>query len=125
MSEARDGRLVGSWKTDLEDDGRSVFGLASFSSDGGVVSTQLNTRNIGLGNWRSTGADTFEYSFHILAANPEGEHVGEAHVKVEGRFVSDSEWQGLGGATFYSPEGKALRSHGGSKVKATKFGIDD
>ncbi|MFD9004799.1 hypothetical protein ACFV0T_28210 [Streptomyces sp. NPDC059582] len=119
-----DVRLAGTWTTQLDDDGKAVPGLVSFAADGGVVSTQLNTKNIGLGTWRSTGPDTFEYSFHILAADPEGKHVGEAHVRVEGEFVSESRWQGTGGADFYDPHGNKLRGHSGSKVTADKFGID-
>lgn len=120
-----DARLVGTWTTQLDDDGKAVPGLVSFAADGGVVSTQLNTKNIGLGTWRSTGPDTFEYSFHILAADPEGKHVGEAHVRVEGEIVSESRWQGTGGADFYDPQGSKLRGHAGSKVTADKFGIGE
>ncbi|GAA3501754.1 hypothetical protein GCM10019016_088610 [Streptomyces prasinosporus] len=120
-----DARLVGTWTTWLDDDGKAVPGLVRFTADGGVVSTQVNTRNIGLGSWRSTGPDTFEYGFHILAVDGEGTHVGEAHVRVEGEFVSDTGWQGTGGADFYDPRGTKLRGHGGSKVTAEKFGVDD
>jgi hypothetical protein len=120
-----DARLVGTWTTHLDDDGKAVPGLVSFSADGSVVSTQLNTKNIGLGTWRVTGSGTFEYGFHILAADPEGKHVGEAHVRVSGEFVSDTEWQGTGGAEFFDPQGTKLRGHAGSKVTAGKFGIDD
>ncbi|MFJ4538830.1 hypothetical protein ACIP39_23145 [Streptomyces tibetensis] len=120
-----DVRLVGTWTTQLDDDGKAVPGLVSFSADGTVVSTQLNTKNIGLGTWRATGPESFEYGFHILAADPEGNHVGEAHVRVSGEFVSDTEWQGTGGAEFFDPQGTKLRGHAGSKVTAGKFGIDD
>ncbi|MEU1792661.1 hypothetical protein ACFV6M_05520 [Streptomyces californicus] len=119
-----DARLVGTWTTELEDDGKSVFGLASFTGDGGVTCYQVNAKNIGLGNWESTGKDSFHYNFHILAVNPQGEHVGEAHVFVAGEFVSDDRWEGTGGANFYSPAGDLLRGHEGSRVTARKFGID-
>jgi hypothetical protein len=115
-------RLVGSWLTRLDDDGRTVPGLVLFLADGGVVSTQLNTKNIGLGSWRSTGPSSFEYGFHILAADPEGNHIGEAHVQVEAEFVSEGEWQGTGGADFFDPSGTKLRGHAGSKVTADRFG---
>ncbi|MEV7467868.1 hypothetical protein AB0O20_15395 [Streptomyces kronopolitis] len=117
-------RLAGTWTTELDDDGKKVLGLASFGSEGNVVSTQVNTKNIGLGNWEATGPDTFTYNFHILAVSPEGQHVGEAHVHVEGRFVADDRWEGFGGANFYDPQGNRLRGHAGSKVVARKFGID-
>ncbi|MDF9816839.1 hypothetical protein [Streptomyces sp. SPB162] len=123
MSEAS-GRLVGTWTTELDNDGEPTFGLVSFSADGGVTSTQTNTKNIGLGNWALTGEDTFEYNFHILATDEAGKLVGEAHINVEGEFVSDTRWEGLGGASFYDPQGNRQRGHGGSKVVAVKYGID-
>src|SRR5256885_7504981 len=55
-----DARLVGTWTTELEDDGKSVFGLASFTGDGGVTCYQVNAKNIGLGNWEPTGKDRSE-----------------------------------------------------------------
>jgi len=117
--------LTGTWTTELDDDGKIVPGLVTFTADGGVISTQLNTKNIGLGNWRRIGENAFEYNFHILAADPEGAYVGQAHVKVTGEFSSPDEWTGLGGANFYSPAGDKLRGHSGSKVTARKFWIDD
>ncbi|MCM2387216.1 hypothetical protein [Streptomyces albipurpureus] len=118
-------RLVGTWTTQLDDDGKAVPGLVRFSADGGVVSTQVNTKSIGLGSWRATGPDTFEYGFHILAVDGEGTHVGEARVRVEGEFTSPTQWQGTGGAEFYDPQGVKRRGHGGSKVTAEKFGADE
>ncbi|MGW2256038.1 hypothetical protein ACWCXH_38740 [Kitasatospora sp. NPDC001660] len=120
-----DTRLVGTWTTELDDGGKSVFGLVSFTGDGVVTSTQVNTKNIGLGNWESTGAgSTFRYNFHILAVNDEGVHIGEAHVHVEGELIGDDRWEGTGGANFYDPQGKLLRGHDGAKVTARKFAID-
>lgn len=116
-------QLIGSWTTELDNDGTPALGLVAFSADGGVTSTQLNTKHIGLGTWRATGESTFEYAFHILASDDEGKHVGEARIHVEGEIVDDGTWVGTGGATFYNPEGKSLRGHGGSKVVAKKFGI--
>lgn len=118
-------RLVGSWTTALDNDGVAVPGLVSFTADGNVTSMQLNTKNIGLGTWRATSENTFEYGFHVLAADPEGNHVGEARIKVTGEFTGEGSWQGLGGATFFSPKGEALRGHDGSDVTATKFGVED
>ncbi len=117
-------RLSGTWTTELDNDGEPTLGLASFAVDGRVTAMQVNVKNIGLGNWAETGPDTFEYNFHILAVNEANEYVGQAHVYVEGRLVSASRWEGEGGATFYDPAGKRLRSHTGSRVVATKFGID-
>jgi hypothetical protein len=116
--------LTGTWTTELDNDGKPAFGLSSFSADGGVTAMQLTTTNIGLGNWKATGPDTFEYNFHILAANEAKELIGEAHIHVEARFVSETRWEGSGGATFYSPTGERLRGHSGHKVVATKYGID-
>lgn len=48
-------RLVGTWTTELDNDGTPVTGLSQFSADGGVILTQLNAKNIGLGNWVATG----------------------------------------------------------------------
>ncbi|MGI5171068.1 hypothetical protein ACQEU3_42625 [Spirillospora sp. CA-253888] len=117
-----DTRLVGTWTTRLDDDGRQVPGQVLFTRDGGVVSTQVNTKSLGLGTWRSTGPDSFEYDFRILAVDDEGAHVGEARVHVEGSFVSDVSWHGTGGAQFFSPQGEKLRGHDGSKVTAEKTG---
>ncbi len=119
-----DARLVGTWTTELDDSGKSVFGLVAFTESGVVTSTQVNTKNIGLGNWESTGPDTFVYNFHILAVNDEGVHIGEAHIHVEGELVADDRWEGTGGANFYDPQGNLLRGHDGAKVTARKFGID-
>ncbi|MGW4648711.1 hypothetical protein [Kitasatospora sp. NPDC004289] len=119
-----DARLVGTWTTALDDGGKSVPGLVAFSADGRVTSTQVNTKNIGLGNWESTGDGTFSYNFHILAVNEEGVHVGEARVHVEGKLTGDGSWEGTGGANFYDPRGELLRGHDGAKVTARKFGID-
>lgn len=118
-----DARLIGTWNTQLDDDGKTVPGLVTFSADGGVVSVQANTKNIGLGTWRSTGADTFEYGFRILAVNDEGTYVGQAHVRVEAEFVSATGWQGTGGADFHDPQGIKLRGHSGSKVTADKVEV--
>ncbi|MFJ8490074.1 hypothetical protein ACIRBZ_17190 [Streptomyces sp. NPDC094038] len=120
-----DAWLVGTWNTRLDDDGRAVPGLVTFSADGGVVSVQANTRSVGLGTWRSTGPDTFAYEFRILAVNDEGEHVGHAHVTVEGEFVSASGWHGTGGAEFHDPQGTRLRGHSGSKVTADRLGASE
>ncbi|MDH6113760.1 hypothetical protein P3T36_005728 [Kitasatospora sp. MAP12-15] len=119
-----DERLLGTWTTVLDDSGKSVVGLVAFTGDGAVVSTQVNTKNIGLGNWESTGPDAFSYNFHILAVNEEGVHVGEAHIRVEAALLPDGSWEGTGGANFYDPQGKLLRGHDGAKVTARKFGID-
>jgi hypothetical protein len=117
--------FIGTWTTELDDDGKIVPGLVTFAADGGVISTQLNTKNIGLGNWRRTSENAFEYNFHILAADSEGAYVGQAHIKVDGELISPDEWKGVGGANFYGPTGDKLRGHSGSKVTARKFGIDD
>ncbi|MFD4173220.1 MULTISPECIES: hypothetical protein [Streptomyces] len=119
-----DARLIGTWTTALDDDGRTVPGLVSFGADGGVVSTQVNTRSVGIGSWRATGEGTFEYGFRILAVDGEGVHVGEARVRVRGEFVSDTAWKGTGGADFHDPGGTRLRGHHGSPVTAEKYGID-
>lgn len=117
-------RLVGTWTTELDNDGTPVTGLSQFSADGGVVLTQLNAKNIGLGNWVATGPDTFRYNVHILAADPSGGFKGTAHVSVAATLTSDAGWSGLGGATFHDADGKPLRSHDGSAVSAVKFDVD-
>jgi hypothetical protein len=116
--------LTGTWTTELDNDGAPAFGLSAFSADGGVTAMQLTTRNIGLGTWRASGLDTFEYSFRILAAGENNELIGVAHVKVDARFVSETRWEGVGGAQFYSPQGELLRGHRGNKVVGTRYGID-
>lgn len=118
-------RLVGTWTTELDNDGTPVLGLSSFSADGGVILMQLNAKSIGLGNWVATGPDTFRYNAHILAADAEGGFKGTAHVRVSGTFTSDIGWAGSGGATFHDADGKPLRSHDGSKVTAVKFDVDN
>jgi hypothetical protein len=118
-------RLVGTWTTVLDNDGTPVVGLSSFSADGGVILMQLNAKNIGLGNWVATGPDTFTYNAHILAADETGGFKGTAHVRVSGTFESDIAWVGSGGATFHDSAGNPLRSHDGSKVTATKYGVDN
>jgi hypothetical protein len=118
-------RLVGTWTTELDNDGTPVVGLSSFSADGGVILMQLNAKNIGLGNWVATGPDTFTYNAHILAADEGGGFKGTAHVRVSGTFSSGTTWEGSGGATFHDPAGNPLRSHDGSKVTARRFGVDD
>jgi hypothetical protein len=117
-------RLVGTWTTVLDNDGTPVVGLSAFSADGGVILTQLNAKNIGLGNWVATGPDTFVYNAHILAADDNGGFKGTAHIKVTGTFDSGTTWTGAGGATFHDPDGQPLRSHDGSKVTARRFGVD-
>ncbi|BCJ47986.1 hypothetical protein GCM10010168_23450 [Actinoplanes ianthinogenes] len=116
-------RLVGSWTTVLDNDGTPVIGLSAFTADGGVILTQLNAKNIGLGNWAATGADTFVYNAHILAADENGGFKGTAHITVNGTLTADDSWTGDGGATFHDADGKPLRSHGGSAVTATKYGV--
>lgn len=118
------GQLNGTWTTELDNDGEPTFGLASFCDDGTVTAMQVNVKNIGLGNWVTTGPETFEYNFHILATDAAGAYVGQAHVYVEGRLESGARWVGVGGATFYDPQGKRLRGHSGSRVVGTKYGID-
>ncbi|TYB39207.1 hypothetical protein FXF50_08140 [Micromonospora sp. AP08] len=118
-------RLVGTWTTELDNDGTPVVGLSSFSADGGVILTQLNAKNIGLGNWVATGPDTFTYNAHILAADEHGGFKGTAHIRVSGTFDSDTHWTGSGGATFHDPQGRPLRSHDGSRVTAVKFGVEN
>ncbi|MFC4148502.1 hypothetical protein ACFO0M_19790 [Micromonospora mangrovi] len=117
------GRLVGTWTTVLDNEGSPVVGLSAFTADGGVILTQLNAKNIGLGNWVATGADTFVYNAHILAADENGGFKGTAHITVNGRLTGDASWTGDGGATFHDAAGKPLRSHSGSAVTATKFGV--
>lgn len=115
-----DTRLVGTWATQLDDDGKAVPGQVLFTESGGVISQQVNTKSIGLGTWRLTGANSFEYGFTILAVNDEGTHIGEARVQVEGTFDTDTTWTGTGGANFFNLQGERLRGHGGSKVTAQK-----
>jgi hypothetical protein len=116
-------KLVGSWTTELDNEGKPAFGLSQFSADGGVIAMQITTKNIGLGSWKATGPNSFEYAFHILAAGENGEFVGEAHVRVNGTFVSDTRWEGTGGAAFYAPDGKQLSGHTGNTVVGNKFGV--
>src|SRR4051812_379719 len=118
-------RLVGTWTTVLDNDGTPVVGLSSFSADGGVILTQLNAKNIGLGNWVATGPDTFTYNAHILAADETGGFKGTAYIRVSGTLTSATTWAGSGGATFHDPAGNPLRSHDGSTVTATKYGVEN
>ena len=116
-------RLVGTWTTVLDNDGTPVVGLSAFNADGGVILTQLNAKNIGLGNWVATGVDTFVYNAHILAADENGGFKGTAHITVNGTLTAADSWTGDGGATFHDADGQPLRSHGGSAVTATKYHV--
>lgn len=51
----RHDRRQAGWNLDplLEDNGKSVFGLASFIADGMVTCCKVNVKSIGLGDWVS------------------------------------------------------------------------